>query len=354
MSSKSAFEMMLAFFPEVIVPIFLGKRKDCQGSEEPKPDCITLSDKKVAASPLPSPLIGQYKGSKDEEDTINVCKKPRMKSPPNSAGSSLGYLLGVPPAASAVPPQAQAHGGVMTRSQVAQSVVHDQSKENNPNSPPLKNSKLPGFGTPPHTSVKPHLAVAKISPESQPGSPKSIGDGMAHLSLGSTGSDSKPKSVVKSNERGNVKVEPSTGDYVATINPRNDDIAETNPNTNVAELSPLPTPHRRRKPCVSHPTGKRTVIPKNDITHNDVYCGQEAANSDHPGNLKYRAMIADNKATYLEWGEQHGEKTKIRNKIVNEMLDGGSRFIRKNTRELLTLKEVETKVSQSLREKEKN
>lgn len=110
---------------------------------------------------------------------------------------------------------------------------------------------------------------------------------------------------------------------------------------------------RQSPPTVSPSKKRRISITKHDISQDVILCGREFANSSHPGNLAYLQMIADNKARHHELGPQYGEKTRIRNEIVTDLMERGCRFARKargETYYLLTLQEVQAKVSQSLRE----
>lgn len=108
---------------------------------------------------------------------------------------------------------------------------------------------------------------------------------------------------------------------------------------------------RSTQSCFSPSETNLIYIFEDDITSEDILCGRELAGSDHPGNVAYLRMVAENKALHHTFGSQHGEKTKIRNMIVHELVDRGGRFVRMvpdGQHHLLTVQEARRKVSQSL------
>jgi hypothetical protein len=96
---------------------------------------------------------------------------------------------------------------------------------------------------------------------------------------------------------------------------------------------------------------ERILIREEDITVNDVRGGQESAGSRHPGNLAFLRMVAERNHEYHAYGRQHGEKTRLSNMVVNQVLASGGRFVKRSRRgsrvwHLLTRKEARAKVSQ--------
>lgn len=106
-------------------------------------------------------------------------------------------------------------------------------------------------------------------------------------------------------------------------------------------------------PLPSCSPSKTNRIPVETITELHVLGGQKAAGSLHPANGAYRRVVTRHKALYRSYGSQHREKTKLRNKIVDERLCRGIRFVKGDgtgPTYLMTLDEIRVKVSQSLRE----
>lgn len=130
------------------------------------------------------------------------------------------------------------------------------------------------------------------------------------------------------------------------------------PNFDIVESKSSPSSSqvtiRTLQSCFSPSKEDRIYVSKDAITNDDILCGRELAGSNHPGNVAYLRMVADNKALHRSFGSQHGEKTKIRNMIVQELVDRGGRFVRimndDGNHHLLTIKEAQAKMSQSLRE----
>jgi hypothetical protein len=93
-------------------------------------------------------------------------------------------------------------------------------------------------------------------------------------------------------------------------------------------------------------------IPHDEITDEDIYCGQEYRGSSHPGNVRFRDIVKAKQIVYRSFGSHHGKKTAMSTSILEEEVKG--RFIRMypdGEFYLLTKKEARKKVSQALRDK---
>lgn len=128
-------------------------------------------------------------------------------------------------------------------------------------------------------------------------------------------------------------------------------VSIANPSTPAGLINGFTTP--RFSPSNST---QRIYISQYSVTNADVLCGRELSGSDHPGNLAYLSLVAKHKQRHSSFGSQHSEKTKIRNYIVDQVIDGGGRFVGRTfdgRHYLLTKEEARYKVSQCLREKKK-
>jgi len=110
---------------------------------------------------------------------------------------------------------------------------------------------------------------------------------------------------------------------------------------------------------VSDPSDTRRFSPKNerinvqrqDITDHDIFCGRGERGSSHPGNVTYRRTIAEYRPLYKSYKSKHGEKTKLRNDLIDSIIHG--RFIDVDNDGkcfLLTKEKARKKISQSLHE----
>lgn len=95
-------------------------------------------------------------------------------------------------------------------------------------------------------------------------------------------------------------------------------------------------------------------ISLSEITERDVYCGQHEKDSVHSGNVKYRALVADNSPIYQTFAsKERRKKTRMRNEIIEKVggrfvLDLGDGYFC-----VLTRAKVNAKVSQALRDYKK-
>lgn len=155
--------------------------------------------------------------------------------------------------------------------------------------------------------------------------------------------------------------------YLLTIDEARTKVSQSLRDTAPVATKPSPSspPHSERtdhafpaetlateQSCFSPSDTDLINLSKDDITEDDVLCGHEFGKSGHPGNVAYLRLVAENKTLHHSLQSQHGEKTKIRNKIIDQMVDRGCRFIRMShdgTYHLLTLRQVQAKVSRSLR-----
>ena len=100
---------------------------------------------------------------------------------------------------------------------------------------------------------------------------------------------------------------------------------------------------------------KRIYIDHNDITGNDIYCGKKFRGSKDPGNVNFRDTISTNKADYEFFGNNHGKKTKLSTRLLEDVFTGA--FIRwcdeGQHYYLLTKQEARTKISQALCDKKR-
>lgn len=86
---------------------------------------------------------------------------------------------------------------------------------------------------------------------------------------------------------------------------------------------------------------------------NDIAGGRQAAGSTRPANVEYRRTVAFYKPHYRSLGRRFGDKTKIRNMIVDDLNLRGFRFLGRTPdgRDVvLTLEGARKRVGQSLRE----
>lgn len=104
-------------------------------------------------------------------------------------------------------------------------------------------------------------------------------------------------------------------------------------------------------PRFSPSNANLVFVAAEDIADQDIFCGREYRGSDHPGNVEYLRIIRNHKKEYSLFGSQHSEKTRLRNSLVDNEIQG--RFI-KRTQDgrfcLLTKEEARKKVGQALRE----
>jgi hypothetical protein len=91
-----------------------------------------------------------------------------------------------------------------------------------------------------------------------------------------------------------------------------------------------------------------------EITNQDVYCGQHEKDSVHPGNVAYRSLVADSSPSYQSLtSKERRKKTKMRDFIIQQV---AGRFVRLDDAGIgrfyvLTRTKVNVKVSQALRDK---
>ena len=94
----------------------------------------------------------------------------------------------------------------------------------------------------------------------------------------------------------------------------------------------------------------RLYIEAEEITPDDVYCGQEHRGSAHPGNVAFRRIIEENGTKYKALGKSHGKKTKLSTFLLEGVIKG--RFVKMDPVNgeyfLLTKEEARYKVSQAL------
>mmetsp|Transcript_5182 Transcript_5182/g.9500 ORF Transcript_5182/g.9500 Transcript_5182/m.9500 type:complete len:342 (-) Transcript_5182:24-1049(-) len=112
----------------------------------------------------------------------------------------------------------------------------------------------------------------------------------------------------------------------------------------------LRTYNVRFSPSAEH----RVYISHRDICENDVLCGREERGTNHPGNVFYRDIIANNRPIYQMFrSKERKKKTNMSTSIIDITIKG--RFIKQEDDSdfvyLLTRAEARKKVSQSLREK---
>ena len=71
----------------------------------------------------------------------------------------------------------------------------------------------------------------------------------------------------------------------------------------------------------------QTLIPADQITVDDVLCGRGAGANTHPGNIKFRTLVAEYQNAYLS--SQPLQKTHIAKSVVAEVTKNGGRFLRR-------------------------
>jgi hypothetical protein len=90
----------------------------------------------------------------------------------------------------------------------------------------------------------------------------------------------------------------------------------------------------------------------NIIKANDVLCGRGGATNHHPGNIKYRKLVADYQSEYLV--AKKNAKAVIARRIVAAIMDSGGRFLKHNDQSdvwvEVPIKKATEKTSQALRE----
>lgn len=94
-------------------------------------------------------------------------------------------------------------------------------------------------------------------------------------------------------------------------------------------------------------------VEDSDIRDWDVLCGRGGKSNHHPGNKRYRQVVAEMKAKYRGTAAKT-DKTALSRAIVDYVNGYGGRFIKKNSKAgkyiLLTKAEARKKTSQALRE----
>lgn len=127
----------------------------------------------------------------------------------------------------------------------------------------------------------------------------------------------------------------------------NEDMQETVPVERAEGAASIARPKIRFSPSKDQPI----FIEAEAITEEDVYSGREYRGSHHPGNVRFRNIIRNNRELYRSYANRHGQKTSLSKDIMNEAIRG--RFIGR-TKDgrfyLLTASKAQAKVSQSLRE----
>ena len=64
------------------------------------------------------------------------------------------------------------------------------------------------------------------------------------------------------------------------------------------------------------------------IGENDVLCGRGGATNNHPGNKKFRAIVADHMSEYL--AAKKKDKIVIARRIVAQIRANGGRFLKRS------------------------
>ena len=105
----------------------------------------------------------------------------------------------------------------------------------------------------------------------------------------------------------------------------------------------------------SPPDSDPIYITFNEVTYKDVFVGQHERGSSHPGNVKYRKLVADNSPTYQKYlSKERRNKTKMRDDIILKI---AGRFLDRDVASglfcVLTREKVNAKVSQALRDGKK-
>ena len=102
----------------------------------------------------------------------------------------------------------------------------------------------------------------------------------------------------------------------------------------------------------------QALIPRCRITKSDIVLGRGGMTNDHPGNIRYRRLVQDNRSFYQRLRKHF--KLDHSRKITEALIDGGARFLRrvpiemgKDHYEIVSFEEARAKVSQALREKPK-
>lgn len=165
---------------------------------------------------------------------------------------------------------------------------------------------------------------------------------------------SQSESVALVNQETNVEPEPVLDDPPTEPEEDEEETARADIHENEPMMIDQQEEHGIQNPF-SPSVAERILIREEDITVNDVRGGQESAGSRHPGNLAFLRMVADSKDLYHSYGRQHGEKTRLSNMVVDQVIERGGRFVKRSRRgsrvwHLLTRDEARAKVSQRFRE----
>jgi hypothetical protein len=74
------------------------------------------------------------------------------------------------------------------------------------------------------------------------------------------------------------------------------------------------------------PNHHHIYINENQVRPSDIFLGWTSKDSDHPGNKRFRSVVNENFQDFQGYDNEHGKKTKLRNYIVDTLLEG-SRFL---------------------------
>ena len=143
------------------------------------------------------------------------------------------------------------------------------------------------------------------------------------------------------------------------ISPHNDSPMPTFPLPLPPTPPPTPPPSLPTSPRQSHDDGDVELIETSSISPDDVLCGRGAGANTHPGNVKFRTLIADFQSQYLL--NKPLLKTNIAKRIVAEITGNGGRFLKlsnntspsgkKNLWHNIGFKAAREKTCQALRER---